>query len=518
MVAQKRTMALAVFLALGLGTLGAKMLIWKRQADQRQATSQENAREDTNPDSERVTPANRENLPANHRTRQVFAQAMSKISEGMTEKDVLALLGKPDDVRTQYDPGGISAYRTKEIWRYGTNGHLTLPTLGCVYIDTENRVQYVYGGSGEPPDPKTIPEAELRSLLRLIDKAPYISGNGYDPLAVIQIVNALQPLGKDKALAAIDEYLRVASYFECRRGRDGVFLVLRVLFDVPADPGYMPPMLVGAPEPEEPKDPKRLPRFPILLQDDVPLLLVRCYQLGGMPPQPELYVKYFREHGRLRLRDRPLVPTNAPLGLLGSWAKNADWLYTKDSRAHGKLLIANQILNMLDSVYRLEPDAHGFRLWVTDDVDDRWKSIEAEVAKLDIRWNAEKQRYTFKDGTYLPEPVLKLYRRHIWKLEGLNGEAELILERSDEKHVSLALQWSGKTDQNMPPFTLNVFAVKEKPKILLEKRPMPSISSWAGDQVFSTHSYQLEVAEGGEVQVRLRIDGKREQVSPIYKP
>jgi hypothetical protein len=198
----------------------------------------------------------------------------------------------------------------------------------------------------------------------LIDQAPsYDSGYHYDPLAVIRIVNCLQPLGKNKALAAIDEYLRVASDFDSP-AREGVFLVLRVLFDVPAHPGQMPQMLVGAPWPAPPEDPKRLPRYPILLQDDVPLMLVSGYMLAGFPEQPESHVKYFRKKGRLR--DKPLVPGNAPLGLLDSWAKNAGWLYEKDSASDGKLLIANQILNMVDSVYRRDTDEYGYRFWPTD--------------------------------------------------------------------------------------------------------------------------------------------------------
>ena len=55
----------------------------------------------------------------------------------------------------------------------------------------------------------------------------YDAGYHYNPLAVIRVVNALQPLGKDKALAALDEYLRVASDFHSP-AREGVFLVLRV--------------------------------------------------------------------------------------------------------------------------------------------------------------------------------------------------------------------------------------------------------------------------------------------------
>src|SRR5438876_9020592 len=57
--------------------------------------------------------------------REEFARAIAKIKEGMAAKEILALLGKPDDVRTKHDPGGISTTRTKEIWCYGTNGHLT---------------------------------------------------------------------------------------------------------------------------------------------------------------------------------------------------------------------------------------------------------------------------------------------------------------------------------------------------------------------------------------------------------
>src|SRR5262249_49322939 len=150
-------------------------------------------------------------------------------------------LGKPDDVKTRTDPGGISRRsRIREIWRYGTDGHLSFATLGWVSIDTDGKVQYVVGGRGQPPDPAVLPEAELRPLLRLIHTAPsYNDGYDYNPRAVIQIVNALQALGKEKALAAIDEFLRVSP------GREGVFLVLRVLFDVPSDPGHMPHMFVG---------------------------------------------------------------------------------------------------------------------------------------------------------------------------------------------------------------------------------------------------------------------------------
>src|SRR5262249_41157779 len=149
-------------------------------------------------------------------------------------RDVLALLGKPDDIRTQFDPGGIYPRTIKEVWCYGTNGHLTFPTLGCVSIDRKDTAKFFHGGYAEPPPTALFAEAELRELLRLIDRAPEFDGDRYDPLPVIQIVNALQPLGKEKALAALEEYLRVDSHYHSG-ARQGLFLVLRVLFDVPED-------------------------------------------------------------------------------------------------------------------------------------------------------------------------------------------------------------------------------------------------------------------------------------------
>ncbi len=121
-------------------------------------------------------------------------------------------------------------------------------------------------------------EPALRKLLLLID-AP--SGlDAHNPLCLIQAVNALQPLGKEKALAAIREYMRVKPPYTNDEGLQ-VFFILRLLFEIPPDPGYMPRMAVGGPQPAEPADHKLLPLFPLVLMDDIPLDLVIGYSLGG---------------------------------------------------------------------------------------------------------------------------------------------------------------------------------------------------------------------------------------------
>ena len=122
----------------------------------------------------------------------------------MKADDVVKLLGKPDDVITQADPIGNDDDPTFEAWCYGTDGHLSFATLGKVWM-SHGKVQAVYNRPGTPPAADMFAEPELRKLLRAIDAT-----REYNPLrSFIRAVNMLQPLGKEKALAALREYRRV---------------------------------------------------------------------------------------------------------------------------------------------------------------------------------------------------------------------------------------------------------------------------------------------------------------------
>ncbi len=445
------------------------------------------------------------------KTRREFAAAMATIKAGMSEKGVLSLLGKPDDIQTADDLGGFSIVGTAEIWRYGTDRHLGLGTLGCISIDPDRRVQYTVGGQGEPPDPKLLPEEELRSLLRLIYKAPsFLGGDSYNPLTVIQIVNALQPLGKDKALAAISEYCRVTGILQGNSGRQGVCLVLRVLFDVPADTGFMPPLW----PPALSKDPKRFPRLPILLQDDLPLFLKSGPSgIRGMLPGPESDLAYFREKGRLR--EKPLMPGKSPLGVMDSWATNAGGVY--EDISDGKHRIRNQLLGLISSVYRRPRGWDWTRTGFGENADEEWKSIEKHVAALDIRWNAATSRYTLKDGSYIPDTLIgKDYQLYKWKLKDMNDKAEVLVERVGPKHIEVTLIWYGKKGQKVPEFTMDLLDVKDKTNPLVKIWPAKSGFTFLGE-ASSSDAFHVELAEGAEVQVKLKLQ-KSELLSPVYKP
>ena len=439
-----------------------------------------------------------------------FARAMGRLSPGMSAEQVVAILGKPDDVRTQYDPGGISAARTTEIWAYGTDGHLSFPTLGCVYMD-KDKVQYIYGGKGTPPDPTMFNETDLKSILRQINKA---STN--NPRSLIQTVNRLQPLGKDKALAALSEFLRVADGFTTGQ-RTELFLVLRLLFDVPEDPGYMPPMRVGGPNPENFQDPKLLPRYPLVLIDDIPLYLIWGYMLAGFPQPVEEHIEYFRKYGKLR--DHPLQPSDDPLAVLAKYEQSPQWIYrrahngfTEDS---GREYLANQLLQLVDSVYRLKPNQDG--TWFEGEHFDqsRWDGVVKDFAALHVKWNPTQNIYVFADGTSLPEITKPSYRRCIWDLPELGPESNLIIERTDKDHIKMELRHAYGGGHPSASSVVTVYRLDENKKQIAQFK----LRAFPGTNISGSESYYrgADLTEGITVQAEFVYEGKT-TVSPVFTP
>ncbi len=443
---------------------------------------------------------------------------MARIREGMSEAQVEAILGKPDDIRTERDPGRINLESTKEIWGYGTDGHLTFPTLGSIHIDEEGKVQYVFGGRDKPPDEKMFAEEELRGLLRLLDRAPGLAGSDYNPLPVIQIVNALQPLGKDKALAAIEEYLRVSSPLWWDGAREGQFLIMRVLFDVPEDPGYMPVMRVGAPMLGAPKDPKTFPRFPLVLEDDIPFLPLHGYLLAGHPEDPGAHVAYFRKHGTLR--DKPLKPSGKPLDALHKVQATVRLVYASCREEMDNMLL-DQALRLMDTVYRPPQEWRKGVAWQSavrgwwfagmDPAlrDKRLKEMEEAVGKLDIRWDGGKNVFTLRDGSTLPPVKAETHPRWVWKPETKEIRAYVVFERIEGEHVSVDFQTNFSPGGQSPG--LRVLAVKDGSVLAEIPEESGPRNGW-----LATGTY-FDLAKREEIQAELKL-GETTILSPVYRP
>lgn len=407
------------------------------------------------------------------RTRAEFAKAMASVQEGMKSEDVLKLLGKPDDICKESD-GGIVDFVPTEIWCYGTSGHMTFPTLGCVYMQ-DGKVTEAFGGRKMPEDPPVMDEAELRKILQCIDKASEHEGGMYsmapsdNPLQIIQLVNTLQPLGKKKAMAAINEYLRVRAYGG-NWGLSYISLPLRILFEVPEDPGYMPrTMCLPVPEGKE----KLLPRYPVLLLEDVPLNLSFGYAGSGYTTSPRDDIDYFQKNGKWRAH--PLVPTDDPLSLLETFEKSPQWIPSAISGADSsnpllKEFLAHQLLRLIETVYRVETDYRRMRFPENAREFDqqRWDKILKDVSALHIKWDPSKNIYVFADGTSLPQITKPVFLQQVLRIPELGPEALVVISRDDKDFITAELKYAKHKEFPTTDLAVKVYAATGDKQLLVQ--------------------------------------------------
>ena len=168
------------------------------------------------------------------------------------------------------------------------------------------------------------------SLERILSAAASGDFTHYSPQPITDAVNALLPLGKEGALAAIESYL--ATRDPQTDTAAGLFLVLRVLFEVPADPGYHPLLRLGATSPPPPAAPESLPHFPLVLIDDRPLLMISGFALGGDTEPVTAHIQHFRSTGTLR--KKVLAPSQSPDSVLSQFQATYQRAYGKPPSQH----------------------------------------------------------------------------------------------------------------------------------------------------------------------------------------
>ena len=176
--------------------------------------------------------------------------------------------------------------------------------------------------------------------MTLLDQVGRMTFADYNPAYVIEAVNALQPLGKEAALVHIETYLATRSEGEYPYS---LFWVLRVLFEVAKEQGF-PPVHMGQPSIPPPADPGLLPRFPIVLVLDIPLLASGGYLLRGLPEPVTDHVAYFRQHGTVR--QRPLAPPQSVDGVEAEFLKRWTAAYGDASTTEVLLCVRPQIARM----------------------------------------------------------------------------------------------------------------------------------------------------------------------------
>jgi hypothetical protein len=461
------------------------------------------------------------NVPSGGRARHEFAAAMSKVKVGMSAPEVVELVGQPDEVRFDDAEHEILTTDTREIWRYGVLKGTTVATLGQVYFDTDGLVQYIFG-QGAPHTPERLDEQQLRRLLATLAQVPsYQDGYDFNPLPLIQAVNQLQPLGKELALQVLEEWSRVASIWHDRAGYRGAYLVPRVLFDVPADPGFMPELRLGAPAVPQQEDKSILPRFPIAMEDDIPFLVNPGYTLGGRAELPGVQLGYFRKHGTIRAK--PLAPTGNPLAAMDRLLASPRSPYTEgdsSSASHeGRNILELQCLRLIDSVHRVEPDRDGELLPWNDKDAVRRKEILRTAANVELRWDPVANQFVRPDGTSLPPRDVKRYRRERWRPEISGRSIEVEVKRSNPQRVDIWISETYKIGQERILIVAQVFDIEalDRPVVQFELVGAGRTMNESRSGNSASVSRQVYLPDGKELRIEIKT-GDITLRSPTYKP
>src|SRR5690554_1440074 len=144
----------------------------------------------------------------------------------------------------------------------------------------------------------------------------------FDPIFICEIANDLNPLGKNEVLSKIDSF-----YKNNRESSDnfGLFLLLRIVFEVPENTAY-PEIKIGKFDIDRPQDKKAIRRFPIMISNELPFLVITDYFMGGLPESLDSHIQFYKEFGTLK-KEGYKLQINYPAEKLyndfeAEWCKN----------------------------------------------------------------------------------------------------------------------------------------------------------------------------------------------------
>ena len=369
------------------------------------------------PPSLSVTPNEASPQPANsYPSRAEFQKKLAQLNRSMGKDEVESLLGAPDERRP---PGGL--VQVSEIWCYGVETPGGLASLGKVFFSRAER-PVVHMLSGQQALPKHIDdfdESELRGLLTKISLSGSPMSNDFGPNRVAAAVNALLPLGKDRALAVLEEYLRLHVGLSLEN-RQRVFPILRVLFELPKS-GVAPTMMIGAPMVERPKDQKLLPRFPIVLIADLPFYIAGGYMLAGRAEDPLSHIAKYRANGVLR--SSPLAPPSAmePIIAVDEWNKAIAPELKENQRDFVRDLVRAQLAICFNDVHPWGPGRYPWHRSTMIHREGHWKSYVASLPR-GLEWSDEEGTYTADVEPNLGTPPAKVrFLRWDRRVDGLGS-------------------------------------------------------------------------------------------------
>jgi hypothetical protein len=231
----------------------------------------------------------------------------------------------------------------------------------------------------------------LYDLVLAIHRSPSAQrGLDFDPVRLIRAVNALQPLGKERALKALREYVRLAeglAFEDCFKYQiDGyrVLPIARLLFENP------PPFVLGAGDVPPPAG-REWPLFPMALVQDVPFMLVSGYMLAGKAQSAQEYLRLLQGS----IREAPLSPRASALEAADDLTQSDAWKALHlgpGNEGRKRWQVRGQALGALRAIFARRPEEISNDCCV-DPTEPQWRSTVDRAKAAGILWSPELQDF-----------------------------------------------------------------------------------------------------------------------------
>ncbi|MDX2362721.1 MAG: hypothetical protein QNK23_18065 [Crocinitomicaceae bacterium] len=138
-----------------------------------------------------------------------------------------------------------------------------------------------------------------KELNAQLDSIYAMAAYTFDPTLLVTTANKLQHYKKKEVLAMIRETYDSESGLSLGYG---LFLLLRMQFDIPDDMQHLE-IWFGKPGTAPPNSTSPTNRFPIIMVEDFPVILITGYMLGGLPENIDRHMEFYKKYGVLR--DKP---------------------------------------------------------------------------------------------------------------------------------------------------------------------------------------------------------------------
>ena len=211
-----------------------------------------------------------------------------------------------------------------------------------------------------------------------VPAAPGADGWSFDPVPLLRAVNALAGRAGAEALDVLRDCARADP------GSTGVVLVALALFE-PDDPAAgLPAPPFGAPDLPLPPPGPGLERLPLVLEAQVPFLLVGGYRVGGAA---DVVGWLERCAGAAQPRTAPLAPSQSPVDAVEALTSSARWaeLVPPDYRPRVLAMLRAQALRAAGET----PADADMSLAEAE----RWEEAARHVRAASLRWDAAEDRF-----------------------------------------------------------------------------------------------------------------------------